>query len=247
MLRASLEMSIACVLLLTLTSAAVAQPTMLPPPMHPAQEISVSASGSQEYVPDIARVTLGIRADSPSAATAVDTVNKNSNQVIASLRAAGVDPNAIKTVSFNLFFRPVTPGPGQPVGVSASASAQTQGSYEATEMLQVTVPVNIAGKVLDAGISAGANESFGLAYQTSNYDALYRAALAKAVASARSTAEALARAAHVTIANIQSISNSTEAQAMLGRAAAAPMALGAQILPGSDSVTATVFVVYRIR
>jgi len=214
--------------------------------MHMPAQITVAATGSVDYVPDRARVTLGIRASSTSAATAVDTINKNAAAVIAALKARGVAESSIKTVGYNLYYRePPNPNPS-PAVTSVSASGGSQGTYEASQLLAVTVPVGIAGKVLDAAIGAGANESFGLSYETSNYDALYRQALAKAVKSARDSADALAKAAHVSIVQIQSISNTTEvaAPAMLR----APMAASsASVLPGMDSVTASVSVVYQLK
>jgi uncharacterized protein len=219
--------------------------------MHP-PELAVTAAGSVDYVPDIAKLSLGIRADSPSAATAVDTINKNTASVIAALRAQGVSPSAIKTLGYNLFYReppnPIpAPGGAAPVALT-SAPSPAAGTYQASEVLSVTVPVAIAGKALDAAISAGANESFGLSYQTSNADALYRQALAKAMTQARETADALAKAAHVSIVQMQSISNVSESGGVPGVALAAAMPRAqASVLPGSDTVTATVSVVYRIR
>lgn len=251
MKRSFTVVALVCTLLTISPLGALAQGNMpLPPmmhmgPMHMPSEISVAASGTAEYVPDTARITLGIRAESPSAETAIDTINKNSAQVIAAVKAVGISENAVKTIGYNLQYRE-RPNTGQPVPLSAPATAL--GNYEASEILQVSTPVGVAGKVLDAAISAGANESFGLNYQTSNYDNLYRVALAKAVKSAHDTAEALAKAAHVTIADIQSISNSSEPQAGFRSMQMAPMALNsASVLPGTDAVTATVYVVYRIK
>ena len=217
--------------------------------MHP-PELAVTATGSVDYVPDIAKLSLGIRADSPSAATAVDTINRNTASVIAALRAQGVATSAIKTVGYNLFYRePPNPIPAPSGAVGAvSAPSPPTGTYQASEMLSVTVPVAIAGKTLDAAIGAGANESFGLSYQTSNEDALYRQALAKAMTQARATADALAKAAHVSVVEIQSITNVSESGGGPGIALAAAMPRAqASVLPGSDTVTATVSVVYRIR
>jgi uncharacterized protein YggE len=214
--------------------------------------ISVTATGSVDYVPDKARVTLGIRADSPSAATAVDAINRNSASVIAALRARGVPDSAIKTIGYNLFYRePPNPPPMIPSANGAAvslptAAAATAGTYQASELLAVTVPVATAGKVLDAAIGAGANESFGLSYETSSYDTLYRQALAKAVKAARDTADALAKAAHVSISGIESISNSVEGGGPVAVRAAAQLS-AASVLPGTDSVTASVLVVYRIK
>ncbi|MBV8264119.1 MAG: SIMPL domain-containing protein [Candidatus Eremiobacteraeota bacterium] len=234
-------------------SAARAQDTTLATPiasLRSPSQISVTATGSVDYVPDKARVTLGIRADSPSAATAVDTINKNAAAVIAALKARGVPDNAIKTIGYNLFYRePPNPVPGvnapAPVSVQ-SAAVSAAGTYQASELLAVTVPVATAGKVLDAAISAGANESFGLAYETSSYDTLYRQALAKAVSAARATADALAKAAHVSIIGIDSMSNSTEGPGPAGKMLAMPVSQ-ASVLPGTDSVSASVLVVYRIK
>jgi len=239
---------------LLLPSAAFAQPTMpmpmhMPPMMHEPQEISVVATGEAEYVPDVARVSVGVRADSPSAATAIDSINKNAAQVITAIKALGIGASSIKTVGYNLQYRERQPPfPPAPVSPSINPSGSAPGSYEASEMLQVSAPVALAGKVLDAALGAGANESFGLSYQTTNFDNLYRSALAKAVASARATADAIAKASHVTLGEVQSISNFSEPQPGMRMAQAAGMAMSsASILPGTDAVTATVYVVYRIR
>jgi uncharacterized protein YggE len=247
--------AISCLAILVSSAGSLAQTTlpmpdmhMALPPMHTPQDISVVATGSADYVPDVARVTLGVRADSPSAATAIDTINKNAAQVITALQALGIKASSIKTVGYNLQYRERS-SPGQPALINPPMVAPLPpGTYEASEMLQVSAPVTLAGKVLDAAIGAGANESFGLSYQTTNFDSLYRGALAKAMASARATADALAKAAHVTIVDIESISNcNCTEQPGIARMAGAQMSSNASVLPGTDAVSATVYVVYRIR
>jgi uncharacterized protein len=244
------------VVLLLVSSKALGQPTMpmhMPPMMHMPQEISVVATGAAEYVPDVARISVGVRADSPSAATAIDTINKNATQVIAAVKALGIAATSIKTVGYNLQYRerqPPFPPPAMnpSISMNPSGGALAPGTYEASEMIQVSAPVALAGKVLDAALGAGANESFGLSYQTTNFDSLYRSALAKAVASARAIADAIAKASHVTLGEVQSVSNFSEPQPGMRMSQAASMAVSsASILPGTDAVTATVYVVYRIR
>ena len=85
-----------------------------------------------------------------------------------------------------------------------------------------------------------------MSYETNSYDTLYRQALAKAVKAARDTADALAKAAHVSIVGIDSISNSSEGPGPVSKTLAMPMSQ-ASVLPGTDSVTASVLVVYRIK
>ncbi len=229
--------------LATLTLAAQTASGQERGPMPPT--ITVSANGSVDYVPDIARVQLGIRAQAASASAAAATVNQTAAQVVAAIQHQGISASSIQTSGYNVEYRePQTP-PQQGAMVSTMASA-TAGSYVASEMLQVTTPVRSAGAVLDAAITAGANTSYGLTYQSSNADALYRTALAKAVQSARSTANAIASAAHLTIVGVASISNTQEQmgpQPMMRAMASA----AAPILAGTDTVTASVFVVYLVK
>ncbi len=230
--------------LAALTFAAQTASGQVREPMPPT--ITVSANGSVDYVPDIARVQLGIRAQAASASAAAATVNQTAAQVVAAIQRQGISERSIQTSGYNLEYREPQP-PAQQQGAMVSTMASTTaGSYVASEMLQVTTPVRSAGAVLDAAITAGANTSYGLTYQSSNADALYRTALAKAVQSARSTAEAIASAAHLTIVRVASISNTQEQmgpQPMMRVMASA----AAPILAGTDTVTATVFVVYLVK
>jgi len=221
--------------------------------------ISVSATGSVDFVPDIAQLTLGIRIEAPTAQAATNTVNQRASQVIAALRSTGIKNRSIKTTSYTLEYNPpqdnnnnagytneISPAPpGPKPGIPARMPPH--GKYVASETLEVTAPVGLAGKVLDAAIAAGANESFGLSYQTSNAQALYREALAKAISAARESAQSIAAAAHVNITGIQSIStNATPTpvggvEPMMARNTAA-----ASVMPGTEAITATVFIVYKI-
>jgi uncharacterized protein YggE len=247
MMKSLLFVALAFAMLMLAPRAVSAQPNMSMQMMHMPAQISVVANGTVEYVPDTARVTLGIRAESPSAATAVDTINKGAAQVIAAVKAVGISERSIKTVGYNLQYRE-RPNPPPPMPINAPSAATLPGNYEASEIILVSAPVRVVGKVLDAAINAGANESFGLSYETNNFDNLYRSALAKAVASARSTADAIAKAAHVTIVGVQSISNSSEAQPRVGGMQLMARGVdGAAVMPGTDVVTATAYVVYRIK
>jgi len=248
MLRTFVSSALACAALIAAAQAATAQTTMPMPmhmmPMHTPQQITVVATGTVSYVPDVVRVNVGIRAESASAASAIDTINKNAAQVIAAVTALGISPGSIKTIGYNLAFREQQPPPPPGTAIVSTATGNP-GQYVASEMLEVTSPVSLAGKVLDAAIGAGANESFGLNYMSSNADTLYRKALANAVQSARQSADAIAAAAHLTITGIQSISNSSEQGGVAPMAAA--FRSSASLLPGTDAVTATVYVVYTVK
>lgn len=232
----------------------------------PSPTLAISANASVDFIPDIAKLTLGVRVEAPAAQQATNSVNQRAGRVIAALRALGISANAIKTSSYNLEYRePQTPQPSSeiqpslpqnamPINASASAPMSrppdqrlAAGSYVATETLEVTSPVGLAGRALDAAINAGANQSFGLSYQSSNEQSLYRAALAKAVLAARQSADAIAHAAHVTIVGVQSISNSSQVPEGMAVGYSARSMSAAQVLPGTEAISAAVFIVYRIR
>jgi uncharacterized protein len=208
--------------------------------------IAVSATGSIDYVPDIARMQLGIRAQAPSASAAANTVNMTANQVVAAIERQGVSPRSIQTSGYNLEYR--EPQRAEPqAGAAMTTAAASAGYYIASEILQVTTSVGSAGPVLDAAISAGANTSYGLSYQSSNADSLYRTALGRAVQSARTTADAIAAAAHLRIVSILSLSNTEEQGMGLQPIPRMMAASAAPILPGTDTVTATIYAVYAVK
>jgi uncharacterized protein len=208
--------------------------------------ITVSATGSVDYVPDIARMQLGIRAQAPSASAAANMVNTTANQVVVAIERQGINQRSIQTSGYNLEYR--EPQSGEPqAGAVMTTAAATAGYYIASEILQVTTSVASAGPVLDAAISAGANTSYGLSYQSSNADSLYRTALGRAVQSARTTADAIAAAAHVRIVSILSLSNTQEQGMGLQPTARLMAAAAAPILPGTDTVTATIYAVYAVK
>jgi uncharacterized protein len=232
---------VAAAAVLTLATQAASAQERGPMPLP---SISVSATGSVDYVPDIARMQIGIRAQAASAAAASAQVNQTAAQVIAAIEKQGINQRSIQTSGYNLEYR--EPQTAQPQAGVMMTTAAAAGSYVASEVLQVTTPVGSAGPVLDAAINAGANTSYGLTYQSSNADALYRTALAKAVESARSTAQAIASAAHLTIVSVVSIGN-TQEQSGPGPMAMRLMAAPAQVLPGTDTISATIYAVYAVR
>ncbi|MBC5825065.1 MAG: SIMPL domain-containing protein [Candidatus Eremiobacteraeota bacterium] len=251
-------------------SLAAADTVAIQPP-----SISVTATGSVSYVPNIARLSLGVRVESSSAGSAAAAVNARAQAVVNALRNGGIAARDMKTSGYTLEYQqPPSPQaqplmqPGSDGAVQSSAATQAQsrpvmstaptrgfpnehrlvlaGSYVATETIDVKAPVSRAGAAIDTGINAGANQTYGLSYDTSARDALYRDALTAAVRAARSQAADIARAAGVSIASLQSVSTSQggfnpEPQVFMARASTAP-----PVLAGTDTITATVQVTYRV-
>ncbi len=228
---------------------AAADPRSSGPPL-----LSVTGSGSVTYAPDIARLSLGVRAESASAAAAAKSVNVRAQAVISGLRKLGIADSDITTSNYTIEYQEPQDGgsplPAQVQSQSMSVAprpAPSRGVYVATEEIDVRTSVAKAGEVLDAAVAAGSNQTYGISFDTSQRVTLYREALARAVADARAQAEILAKAAGMSIAGIQSISaGGTSPQPLRGVAMMAA-ASNAPVMGGTGSVDANVDIVYRLR
>jgi uncharacterized protein len=109
--------------------------------------------------------------------------------------------------------------------------------------------VGDAPKLIDAAAEAGANQiSGGPGLSSSNAEALYRQALAKAVDAARLNAEALAKASGRSLGTITTIVEgaSTSPEPMY-RTAAQAADSATPIVPGEQKTSATVTVTFSLR
>jgi uncharacterized protein YggE len=225
-----------------------------PPGMGGPPCISISASGSVKYAPDIARVTFGVRAQSPTASEAAAQVNTRAQAVVKQLRGMGIADADMKTSGYSLDYQPPdNTGEVSNAGPMAGELHRpiSVGFYVASESIDVTVSVSKAGEALDGAVRAGANQTYGLSYDTSQRDRLYRQALAAALSTARSQAVALAAAAGVQVGSVISISTGGGGgpmpSPMQGRMMAMVAAPTPPVLGGTDTIEAMVNVVYAIK
>ncbi|HYK53413.1 MAG TPA: SIMPL domain-containing protein [Candidatus Eremiobacteraceae bacterium] len=236
--------------LLALATAIVLGASMTPALADAAKAptITVSGSGSVTYAPDTAQISLGVRAQSPSATAAASMVNGRAGSVIAALRKQGIADADITTSDYTIQYQMPDNSDMQPnASMSVAPKRPAQGYYVATETIDVKAPISKAGPVLDAGLAAGADETNGISFDTSQRTKLYREALSRAVADARAQAQILAKAAGVSIAGIQSISvggGPSPIEPMVRMAAAAAQAA---VMGGTGTVDASVQIVFRIK
>ncbi len=217
--------------------------------------ITVSGTGSVHYSPDIARISLGVRGESTTAAAAAKSVNSRAASVIDAMRGLGVSDANITTSGYSIEYQPPQqpdqqpmppPPPGQVQPMSIIRRPMPHGTYVATETIDIKTTIVKAGAVLDGAVTAGANETYGLTFDTSQRQEFYRQALGRAVADARAQAEILAKAAGVDIAGLQSINVGGGAPQPMFRAVmlAAPQA---PVMGGTGTIEVSVDVVYRIK
>lgn len=120
-----------------------------------ATTLNLSATGESHAAPDMATITLGVQANAPTAAAAMQANAQRMTAVIAALKRAGLPDKDIRTSSLNLNAQYAFPQnqPRQLTGYQADNS--------------VTVQVNDLmklGAMLDAAVNAGANEVNGISF-----------------------------------------------------------------------------------
>ncbi|HEX2426358.1 MAG TPA: SIMPL domain-containing protein [Gaiellaceae bacterium] len=196
-----------------------------------ADSITVGGIGSVEAVPNESQMSFGVETRRPTAKAAVAANADAMRGVINALRAAGAREIATQWVS---------------VYPSSDENGQVDG-YTASNSVSAVSDVGDAPGVIDAAADAGANTISGPGLSSSNAEALYRAALAKAVDGARLRAEALAKAAGRSVGSITAIVEAGAQPSPLYREAAAAADSATPIVPGEQETTATVSVTFTLR
>jgi len=159
-------------------------------PMGGPSRLTVTGEGQSRIAPDMATVQLGVTSQADSAAAAMEQTSQQQAAVVEALTRAGIDASQIQTSGLNL--NPLMRyGEGQPPEVTG---------YQASNLVSVRV-ADLAriGEVLDAIVSAGANEINGITFTREDTAETLDGARRDAVADARRKAEVLAEAAGLTL------------------------------------------------
>lgn len=199
--------------------------------------VTATGSGSVPATPDQATMSFGVTAQDANAKTALDKASKTAKAISDALVKTGVAEKDIQTQNVSVY--PITD------------NKQTITGY--TSSLSVRAKVRDLGKlsdVINAATKAGASDISGPEFTVSE-DSDYRdKAIEKAVADARRSAEAMAKAAGKSVGGVVSM---TVADANVG---AMPMASGynsrdaataVPISAGQLDIGASVTVVFELK
>lgn len=186
--------------------------------------------------PDLARLTLGVTTQAPTAQAAAAQNAKQLEAVLARLRKLGGGKAEIRTTGYSLMpnYRYPRDG-GRPEIVG----------YTATNLIELkTSALRDVGFWIDAAVEAGANTIHNLQFLVRDEQTLKAQALSEATRQARANAEAMAAAAGVKILRVLSIE---QGEAHLIRpvrefalARAAEAAVPTPVEPGQIEVRAVV-------
>ena len=222
----------------TLPLAAMAEVTG---PTMSGTRLDVVAQGTVKRVPDVAIISAGVVTTARDAKSAMASNATAMARVLGALRSAGVAERDIATAQIGLSpqYRYVENQPPVVTGYQANNS--------------VTVrfrDIAKSGAILDALVSAGANQINGPTLTIDKPEAAQDEARADAIKTARARAELYARAAGLTVKRIVAIS---ETSTMSGpppmpyvRAQMADASAKSEIVPGEQDVGVTVSVTFEL-
>ncbi|NYT05682.1 MAG: SIMPL domain-containing protein [Methanomicrobiales archaeon] len=206
----------------------------------------VTGTGKITTEPDRAMVSLAVETEDSNVKTAQQANADRMNAVIAALTKAGLTSDDLKTTGYSIY--PVREDTG-----SSILNAKVK-YYRVTNTLQVTLKdVSRVGEIIDTAVANGADRTDYISFYVSDekQEMLRSEVLADAVGTARSDADAVARALGMQITGIKEVSvGSYYPPVAYDRAAYAEMngASGATtpIEPDTVDITATVSITYLI-
>ncbi len=162
----------------------------------PTRVIAVSGTGRANTSPNQATFTIGVQITAPTLAEATQQASANMTKVMDAIKAQGVDSKDIQTSTYSV--NPITNyKEGQPPQITG---------YQVMNVVTVTVKkIDTLGKVLDAGMSAGANYLGGIYFGVADSKPFETQARTAAVQDATAKAQTLAQAAGVKLGKVLSI------------------------------------------
>ncbi|HTY13581.1 MAG TPA: SIMPL domain-containing protein [Candidatus Omnitrophota bacterium] len=206
--------------------------------------LTVSGTGRVETVPDRVSVRLGVELLRKTVQEAQNDNAAAMDKVMAAIKKLNIPADRIATSNFNLW----------PEMKYENDQSPKLAGYHCSNQISIDLDdVKLVSRVIDAGVSAGANNILGLQFSRKDDLEAKKSALEKAVKEARSKAEALAAAAGVKLKDIVNINEGgAYAPAMESDSMVRSMALNAApaaatpISPGTLSIQENVTVNYII-
>ena len=210
-----------------------------------AETVTVSGKCTMYSTPDKAEINIGVHTREADAATAQQANTEIVDNVIQAIKELGTDEKSIRTTGYNIW---------QEYNYE---TGEVRGYNVTTSLTIKDLDIADAGAVITQAIAAGANEMNGISYSCSDYDKVYREALAAAVDAAREKGVVLAEAAGKELGDVQTVLEGyQDMNARYSRsnvtmdAAAEEKSLGAaaaSVMPGEAEINAEVTVTYYMK
>ena len=157
------------------------------------RQINVAGVGEVALIPDLAYINLGVRSQSEDIGEAFNQNNAQAQNISEALKQLGVEAKDIQTSAFNVY-------PQQFYGPQGPMGPEDQGTtmYVVENTVYVTVRnLQDLSTLLNAVITAGANNINGISFDVSNRVEAQKEARRLAVEDAKAKAAELAQLADV--------------------------------------------------
>jgi uncharacterized protein YggE len=189
-MRASFAAPLAAFLLpLAACALAAQQPTPPPTPMSThLPQVVTTGTGEVRVTPDRATINIAVETRAPTAAAAGAENAKRQQATLDALRKAGIAKEHLSTVDYSV-------SPDYQYDREGNKPPTVVGYVVRNTIRAEVRKLDDLGRIIDAALAAGANTIGAVEFTASNIDAARQQALANAVASARTQAEAMAKAA----------------------------------------------------
>ncbi len=201
-------------------------------------KISVSATGNSYQVPDVASVSAGVVTQAANAGDAMRANAREMNAIFDALEAAGIEQRHIQTSQLSL---------NPQFDYSSKQRNQKIIGFEARNTVTAkSDDISQVGAMIDALVSAGANNINGINFGIKDSKAAKSDARREAVNDARRKAEEMASAAGVRLGRILDMSESSHqsgprpmmrAMAMESADSSTPISGGEQTLSVTVNIT----------
>jgi uncharacterized protein len=209
--------------------------------------IAVAATDKVTVLADTATVHIGFIVYGPDSDWAYATGSRLSNAIIKALTDAEIPADAIESENQNI-------SPVQDYQIEKLTPAEkSQRRFQVTQSWTVRTAADNAAQVLDLAVKAGANQSGQIEWSFKDEHAPETEAAAKALKSARSQAEQMAKSLNAKLGVLLFASNQTQAEpvrplmyAMAGRSVAVEKTQPLAINPRQIEKSATVYAVFAI-
>lgn len=207
--------------------------------------ITVTGEGEIEVAPDMATVSLAVRAEAETTGEAMDQASDATAAVLAMLADQGIDAADIRTGSIRLSPR---------YSSSALSSGNRIIGYSAYNSVDVTVnDLSILGDLLTASVNEGANTLNGVAFGLQDPTTAEDEARRLAVADARRRAMLYADASDVPLGDMISLNEQgtggyhpVMAEPVMAEASLRGAQSTVPVAPGEITLRANIVVIYAI-
>ena len=231
--------------LLSACSGLAAQPVVAQGETAMQRTLTVIGKGKATIIPEIVYVTIGVHTENENASEAVTANNQQSEKVANALKAFDIEETDVQTSNFSIYPQQQYDNEGKFQGIK----------YVVDNTVFVTLrDISQLGDLLDAVVKAGANSINSVQFDVEDREAALSEARAAAVKNAEKQAQELAKAAGVTLGQVQTIGSYSGGTPIPlydykgGYGGGAAMAeAGVPVSPGQMVLTVEVNMVYEIK